>query len=101
MRELITQLGGLAYDEGLRTDTGIRRAAAVRSSVLATGRLDQARMTLAATGPLQALSRLPGAAHAAITGKLTLRPPDPVERLEDVQAVARAVEESQTSGDQS
>ena len=64
-------------------------------------RLDQARMTLAATGPLQALSRLPGAAHAAITGKLTLRPPDPVERLEDVQAVARAVEESQTSGDQS
>jgi succinate dehydrogenase / fumarate reductase iron-sulfur subunit len=100
VRELITQLGGLAYEEGLRTDAGARRAAAVRTSVLATGRLDQARMTLEATGPLRALTRLPVAAHAALTGKLTVRPPEPVDDLEDVQTVARAVEESLTEGRQ-
>jgi succinate dehydrogenase / fumarate reductase, iron-sulfur subunit len=100
VRELIAQLGGLAYDEGLRTDAGAKRAAAVRSSVLATGRLDQSRMSLQAAGPAQALSRLPMAARAAVTGKLTVRPPEPVEDLDDVQKVARAVEESRTDGRQ-
>jgi succinate dehydrogenase / fumarate reductase iron-sulfur subunit len=98
VRELITQLGGLAFDEGLRTDAGVRRAAAVRTSVLATGRLDQARMTLDAIGPLQALSRVPAAAHAALTGKLTVRPPEPIEDLDDLQKMARAVEESRPEG---
>ncbi len=59
-----------------------------------TGRLDQTRMTLEAAGPLHALSRLPAAARAALTGKLTVRPPEPVDDLEDVQKVARAVDES-------
>jgi succinate dehydrogenase / fumarate reductase iron-sulfur subunit len=100
VRELITQLGGLAYEEGLRTDAGVKRAAAVRTSVVTGGRLDAARMTLGATGPLQALSHLPAAAHAALTGKLTVKPPEPIEDLDDLHAVVRAVEESRTEGGQ-
>jgi succinate dehydrogenase / fumarate reductase, iron-sulfur subunit len=101
VRELIAQLGGLAYEEGLRTDAGVKRAAAVRTSVVAGGRLDAARMTLEAAGPLHALSRLPAAAHAALTGKLTIRPPEPIEGLDDLHAVVRAVDESRTEGGQS
>ena len=33
------------------------------------------------------------AARAAVTGKLSLRPLEPVDKLEDVQAIARAVED--------
>ena len=33
-----------------------------------------------------------------MTGKLTVRPPEPVDDLEDVQKVARAVDESRTGG---
>jgi succinate dehydrogenase / fumarate reductase iron-sulfur subunit len=98
VRELIAQLGGLAYEEGLRTDAGAKRAAAVRTSVIAAGRLDAARMTLEATGPLQALSHLPAAAHAALTGKLTVRPPEPIEDVDDLHKVVRAVEESRNEG---
>ena len=93
VRELITALGGLAFEEGLRADAGARRAAGVRASVLASGHLDEARMTLAAQGPAGALARLPQAARAAVSGKLSLRPLEPVDKLEDVQAVARAVED--------
>ena len=100
VRELITQLGGLAYEEGLRTDAGVKRAAAVRASVVAGGRLDQARMTLEAAGPLRALTRVPAAAHAALTGKLTVKPPEPIEDLDDLHALVRAVEESRTEGGQ-
>jgi succinate dehydrogenase / fumarate reductase iron-sulfur subunit len=98
VRELITQLGGLAYEEGLRTDAGVKRAAAVRASVVVGGRLDQARMTLEAAGPLHALGRLPAAAHAALTGKLTVRPPEPIEDVDDLHKVVRAVEESRNEG---
>ena len=36
--------------------------------------------------------------HAALTGKLTVRPPEPIEDMDDLQKVARAVEESCTGG---
>jgi succinate dehydrogenase / fumarate reductase, iron-sulfur subunit len=100
VRELITQLGGLAYEEGLRTDAGVKRAAAVRTSVIAGGRLDQARMTLEAGGPLQALSRVPAAAHAALTGKLTVKPPEPIEDVDDLHKVICVVEESRIESGQ-
>jgi succinate dehydrogenase / fumarate reductase iron-sulfur subunit len=94
VRELIAKLDRLAYDEGLRTDPGVRRASAVVASVRESGRLDEVRLPLKAEGLAKALAKAPAALRAAAAGKLTPQAPEPVERLEDVRKVIEAVEES-------
>lgn len=93
VRELITKLDQLAWAEGLRTDAGARRAAAVAGSVRESGRLDEVRLPLRTLGMQAALAKAPGAARAAVTGKLTPWAPAPVERLDELQLVIEAVEE--------
>lgn len=87
VRELITRLDQLAWGEGLRSDPGARRSAAVLDAVLESGHLDERGLPVRVEGIVKALSEAPA---AALAGALPPHGPAPVDHLEDVRTVADA-----------
>ena len=90
VRELIAQLGELAWREGLRRDPGARHAQAFVTSLQKSGRLDETSLAVRSQGLAWAAHRLPMAVRVALAGKLA-PPPRPLEGHEALTRVMEAV----------
>ena len=94
VRELIAQLGELAWREDLRRDPGARHAEAFVDSLKQSGRLNETSLAVRSQGWSWALRRLPLAVRVALAGKLTL-PPHKVDDHEGLLRVIEAAEHAE------
>jgi succinate dehydrogenase / fumarate reductase, iron-sulfur subunit len=94
VRELIAQVGELAWREDLRRDPGARHAEAFVDSLKQSGRLNETSLAIHSQGLSWAMRRLPMAARVALAGKLTLPP----HKIDDHEGLLRVIEAAERAG---
>jgi succinate dehydrogenase / fumarate reductase iron-sulfur subunit len=92
VREAITELGELAYDEGLRSDPGAKHAGAFVDSLKESGRLNGARLPMKTNGIFWTLSHAATVVKIARAGKLPALHATPIERHDELKRVIARTE---------
>jgi succinate dehydrogenase iron-sulfur subunit len=94
VRELITELGGLAYDERLRDDPGVRHAQAFVASLKESGRLNEATLGVRSRGVAWTVRHAAQIARQARAGKLASPRPAPIDEHDGLKGIIDRAEDS-------
>ena len=94
MRELIAELGGLAYDERLRDDPAVRHAEAFVASLRESGRLNEATLGVRSQGVAWTVRHAAQIARQARAGKLASPRPAPIDEHETLREIMQRTEGS-------
>jgi succinate dehydrogenase / fumarate reductase iron-sulfur subunit len=93
VRELITELGGLAYDERLRDDAAVRHAQAFVASLKESGRLNEARLGVRTQGLAWTVRHAAHIARQARAGKLASPRPAAIDEHDKLKELVERAED--------
>jgi succinate dehydrogenase / fumarate reductase iron-sulfur subunit len=94
VRELIAELGGLAYGERLRDDPAVRHAEAFVASLKESGRLNEATLGVRSQGVAWTVRHAAQIARQARAGKLASPRPAPIDEHETLREIMHRAEDS-------
>ena len=94
VRELIADLGGRAYDERLRDDSGVRHAQAFVASLKESGRLNEATLGVKSQGVAWTVRHAAQIARQARAGKLASPRPAPIDEHDKLKGIVQRAEDS-------
>ena len=92
-RDAIEKLGGVAFQEGVTSDTGARHAKAFLISMRTGGKLNES-LLVSYTDPIQAQLDLPFAIQMLRHGKAPSPLPERIEKLGEVKGLMKNVKET-------